>query len=292
MLLTFGELTGLLMSDFLEARRQTDCLSASLSEDYHVDPLMKGMPIPRYIISEADVDLPVQVVGVRRSVLGNQIIDDLIQRIQRILPTYLYRGIKNSYYLKQEDRVKRANGQLEPNAVGLVVASPANGDGPGNGAAGQAQVVRLSEVPELKASYKASTAGICALMAMYMRTYLEESNLSILKLLDFSDAFEDTLRSVCKQEFGTYPDAQTPFIDKDSLKALCKAVAGKMFFEFKHVFQQTDGVLVDPQTGKLGAHGSPDTLMRVRLKIKSQDVDFIVNQDEEGEQVQRFLSLN
>lgn len=288
MLLTFGELSGLLMADFLEARRQTDALSASLSEDYHVDPLMKGMPIPRYTITEAEVDVPVQVVGVQQNTHDGRIVEDLMQPIQRILPTYLYRGIKNSYYLKQEDRVRRANGQLEPDAVGLVY-TPQSEDEPTHVSA---RVIRLSEHPELKASYKSSTASICSLMVSYMHTYLTESNLSILKLLDFSDAFEDTLRSVCKEEFGTYPDAQTPFIDKDSLKAFCKTVADKMFFEFKHIFQQTEGILVDPQTGKLGAHTPTDTLMRVHLKIRAQDVDFIVDQEEDSEQSQRFLSLN
>ena len=42
--MTLGEFTGLLLTDFLEARRQADALAAAMSEDYHIDPLMNGIP--------------------------------------------------------------------------------------------------------------------------------------------------------------------------------------------------------------------------------------------------------
>ena len=43
--MTLGEFTGQLLTDFLEARRQADALAAAMSEDYHIDPLMNGIPV-------------------------------------------------------------------------------------------------------------------------------------------------------------------------------------------------------------------------------------------------------
>lgn len=72
--MTLGEFTGLLLTDFLEARRQADALAAAMSEDYHIDPLMNGIPVPHYTIEEAEIDAPVQIVGVRRTTPDDMLI--------------------------------------------------------------------------------------------------------------------------------------------------------------------------------------------------------------------------
>jgi hypothetical protein len=58
------------------------------------------------------------------------------------------------------------------------------------------------------------------------------------------------------------------------------------------VFQQTEGVLVVPETNKLENNISSEQLMRVKIKIKEQDVEFVVDQDQDTGEVKRFISLN
>lgn len=279
--MTLGEFTGLLLTDFLEARRQADALAAAMSEDYHIDPLMNGIPVPHYTIEEAEIDAPVQIVGIRRTAADDLLIERLLFALQQSLPTYLYRSIKNAYYDKQAQLVQQAGGQADTNQVGkteMPTVAP--------------HVVRLSEIPERKACYKASTACISTLMDTYMRTYLQENNPDSLQLMDFIDAFQAVLYRVSKEEFGTYIEAETPYIDKQALKTQCAWVSRKMLLECKRLFQQSEGLLIEPQTGKMNNGMNPDCIMRVHLKLREQDLDFIVDHNDATGESRRFLSLN
>ena len=198
--------------------------------------------------------------------------------------TVLYRNIKNNYYEKQENNVILKNGVVESEQVGVVFHLDEE-------KTEKARVIRLSETPELKACYKSSTASICTLMNTYMNTYIEENNVGEMKLLDFTDAFIATLKSVCKQEFSTYPDEQTPFINKTYLKKMCQTIGSTMFFEFREVFEQKEGILVLPETGKMESSCTPEQLMRVKIKLKEQDVSFVVDRDESSGETKRFLTL-
>lgn len=279
-MVTLGEFAGLLMSDFLYARKMSDACSTSISEEYHVNPLLKGLPVPRYIIDEAEINVPLQIAGVQKTEFKSEDKKKLINRIDRYLPTILYRNIKNSYYDKEEYKIWHTNMQTDNDAVGRT------------GTESEITVVRLSQKPLLKACYKASTASICRQMNGYMKTYVDENAISEMKLLDFTDVFITTLQSVVKQEFSYYLEEDTPFIDKTALKKACQIIGNTMFFEFKDVFQQTEGVLVVPKTTKMEEKLSPEQLMHMKIKIKEQDVEFVVDKNQETGEIKRFVSLN
>lgn len=281
-MVTLGEFTGLLMSDFLQARRISDACSTAISEEYHVNPLLKGLPVPRYIIDEAEIDVPLQIAGVQKTEFKAEDKAKLINKIERYLPTVLYRNIKNSYYDKEEHRIWMLSEGVEgeSNLIGRETTQF------------QPQVVRLSSNPLLKACYKASTASICSKMNEYMQTYVNENAVSEMKLLDFTDVFIVTLTSVVKSEFSTYIEGQTPFIDKKAMKKACQIVGNAMFFEFKDVFQQTEGILVVPETNKLENKTTSEQLMHMKIKIREQDVEFVVDKNQETGEVNRFVSLN
>lgn len=283
-MITFGEFAGVLITDFLQARKIADAYSAALSEEYHVNPILSGMPVPHYTIDEAEIDVPVKVMGIKKTEITQETVKKILVKIERNLPTLLYRNIKNSYYEKQEHNVWMKNGTVEAEQIGVSLNLEQEHTQ-------QARVMRLSENPQLKACYKSSTASVCTLMNTYMNTYVEENNIGEMKLLDFTDAFVSTLKSVCKQEFGSYPDEQTPFIDKEALKKMCQIIGSTMFFEFKEIFEQKDGVLILPETGKMESSCAPEQLMRVKLKIKEQDVSFVVDKDENSGETKRFLTL-
>jgi hypothetical protein len=279
-MVTLGEFTGLLMSDFMTARRMSDACSLALSEEYHVNSMLQGMPVPRYIIDEAEINIPLQISGVQRSEFKDEDKKKLIQKIERYLPTLLYRNIKNCYYDKEEYRIWNKVKGTDNVTVGISDAE------------NKEEPVRLSSNPLLRACYKASTVAICYKMDGYMRTYVDENTVSEMKLLDFTDAFIATLQATVKEEFSTYLDEQTPFIDKPALKKMCQIIGNSMFFEFKDVFDQTEGVLVGPETGKMEDKVAPEQLMHVKIKIREQDVEFVVDQNKETGDVKRFISLN
>lgn len=283
-MITFGEFAGALMTDFLQARKIADAYSAALSEEYHVNPILSGMPVPHYTIDEAEIEVPMKIMGIKKAEVTEETIKKILVKIERGLPTLLYRNIKNSYYEKQEQRVFAQNGTVEPDQVGISLDFSQE-------QTEKARIIHLSELPELKACYKSSTASICTLMNTYMNTYVKENNIGEMKLLDFTDVFISTLKSVCKQEFGSYPDRETPFTDKAALKKMCQMIGSTMFFEFKEVFEQKEGVLVLAETGKMESNCTPERLMRVKIKLKEQDVSFVIDKDEESGETKRFLTL-
>jgi hypothetical protein len=59
-----SEFIGEMVSDISEARKLADSNSVALSQSYHADPFLKGMPIPHYTIEEAEVKFPLSVMGV------------------------------------------------------------------------------------------------------------------------------------------------------------------------------------------------------------------------------------
>ena len=65
-----------------------------------------------------------------------------------------------------------------------------------------------------------------------------------------------------------------------------------MLLEFKRLFQQSEGLLIEPQTGKMNNGIHPDYIMRVHLKLREQDLDFIVDHNDATGESRRFLSLN
>lgn len=275
--MTLGEYTGLLLSDFLHARQQTDALAAAISEDYHIDPLMSGIPVPRYTIEEAEIDAPVQIVGVRCTESDSELDEQLLQRLRSTLPMHLLRSLKNAYYQKQT---------AQPNQAGDPAASANPQESASSG------IAKLSDTPELQACYRASVISICLLMEQYMSTYLKENNtLGSLQLLDFMDVFEAVLFRECKKEFDTYSNSDTPYANMRVLKTECELISRKMLKLFKNVIEKCEGLLIDPQTGKMGNSVNPDCIMRVKLKLRSQDLDFIVDKDESGES-HRILSIN
>lgn len=107
------------------------------------------MPVPRYIIDEAEIDVPLQIAGVQKSEFKTEDKDKLLKKIDRYLPTLLYRNIKNCYYDKENLRVWELCQNENPPAEGSVRDSTES----------IYSVKRLSSNPLLKACYKASTAS-------------------------------------------------------------------------------------------------------------------------------------
>ena len=66
-MITFGEFAGTLITDFLQARKIADAYSAAFSEEYYVNPVLRGMPVPHYTVDEAEIDVPLKIMGGQKS---------------------------------------------------------------------------------------------------------------------------------------------------------------------------------------------------------------------------------
>lgn len=130
-MITFGEFAGTLITDFLQARKIADAYSAALSEEYYVNPVLRGMPVPHYTVDEAEIDVPMKIMGVRRAEITKEDLRNILVKIEQKLPVLLYRNIKNSYYEKQENIVFKKNGTIEAEQVGVAFDFGADKKGKG-----------------------------------------------------------------------------------------------------------------------------------------------------------------
>ena len=72
---------------------------------------------------------------------------------------------------------------------------------------------------------------------------------------------------------------------------MIRGVGTSIFFEFME-FGAENGILVDASTGRLGEYSTKDTMMNIKLKVKEQDLDFVVAGEDGQGNSKRFLSLS
>jgi hypothetical protein len=277
-----SEFIGEMVSDISEARKLADSNSVALSQSYHADPFLKGMPIPHYTIEEAEVKFPLSVMGVVSSNKNKILMQSLIlSAIKLKLPQLLNNQFTSSYIakkktaLKKEQEKKQATVTAESNLLK---------------ATGALEEIDITIPDQLKKKYADSSNKISADVTEPMNRFLSAANFEIIKLLDIKDKFVQILKLAIRDEFSSYSPEEQP-VGEDGLDKLAADTGTTMFFEFKQMSGNDQGVFVEPNTGKMNEYGSKDSLMYFTLKIKEQDLDLIV-EDVDGNGAQRFLSLN
>lgn len=272
-----SEFIGELTSDISEARRIVDTNSASLSQSYHADPFLKGMPVPHYTIEEAELRFPVSVLSVVSQGGSKEYYTALILSAIRLkLPRILGNKLADMYLakkkqeLKEELRTRRAETEVDESDKTL-----------------SENLITISD--ELRKRYSESAKSIAEIVSEPMNKFLRAANFEVIKLLDIKDEFVRQLKKSVRDEMSSY-SVETQPVNEDTLDELASETGTKMFFEFKQMSETEKGVFIEAKTGKMNEYGSKDNQMYITLKIKEQDLDLIVEDQNGGKQ--RFLSLN
>ena len=278
-----SDFIGELVSDISDARRIADSNSVALSQSYHADPFLKGMPVPHYTIEEAEVRFPVSVISVISDNNGKTVMGELVlNAIKLKLPNILNNQFINSYISKRKSELKAETQRRQ------AVATTLNTVMDTSSAPLEENSIVLNE--ELRKKYAECSNRITNAISGPMQKYLSVANFDVIKLLDIKDAFVKNLKPVIRSEFATCPIEDQP-VNEDGLDELAAEVGKTMFFEFRQMFQKQKGVFIEPKTGKMNEYSNGENHMFITLKIKEQDLDLIV-EDGNGKNVQRFLSLN
>lgn len=279
-----SEFVGEMISEFSKARQMADAASVQLSQSYHADAFLKEMPVPHYIVQEAEVSFPLAVVEMSSDSPKDRK-DNILSAIKLKLPAILLQALKEAYIEQKEaefeEQEKERQARLSPNtnANDQKAASP------------NPKTVKIED--KLIKQYRQSTDAICIKLHKKMKSYLNGINLEVTKLLDIKDIFIDMLHKEYIDEFysNKYTDATRPLINEDILGDLILSVANKLFFEFVKTDVE-DGILVDPATGRLNEYNNKHTMLQVKLKIKEQDLDLVIVEEPEKRNTKRFLSLS
>lgn len=277
-----SDFIGELVSGISDARRIADSNSAALSQSYHADPFLKGMPVPHYTIDEAEIKFPVSVVSVMsdngsKSFMGPLVLNAIKLKLPHILNNRFINGYISKRKSELEDEVLQKRAAAAPDGIADVFDAPPEENG-----------VEISE--ELRKKYAEASNRITENIAEPMNKFLSVANFEVIKLLDIRDAFVKNLKTVIKEELASFSPECQP-VNEDGLDELAVETGKAMFFEFKQMFKSEKGVFVEPKTGKINEYGSTYNQMFITLKIKEQDLDLIV-EDANGKSAQRFLSLN
>lgn len=128
-------------------------------------------------------------------------------------------------------------------------------------------------------------------MEKRMKDYLSTVNMNLVKPLDIKDTFMDFLRKEYVAEFTSTDAEKQPVTDNDGLAYMIESVGTNIFFEFINSGGET-GILVDACTGRLGEYTTKENVMNIKIKVREQDLDFVVTVEDEDGNAKRFLSLS
>lgn len=256
-MLKLSDYIGQVLTDVATGREIADKNSAALSERYQADSFMKGMPVPHYTIEQASFDLPFMIVGVitqgnMDTDVAEQILAVTRDRIEILIYSFLY-----------EKHKAQASAEGKPE----------------------------ESLKNLRKKYKESIDGIINTVVRNVKTSIEEEGLKILKLLDLVDSLCTNLSALLEKESASFEDGSI-FSNQENIIQLINKCRRVLFNEYKEIISTTNGVIIDASTGKLNEYAEDGCLTHIKVTLKEQDLDFIVEQDEKSGAMKRFLSLN
>lgn len=274
---------GELVADISDARKISDANSIALSQSYHADPFLKGMPVPHYTIDEAEISFPLTVLGISTEEDDAGLLTAMVlNSIKLKLPQLLTDEFKKCYV--ESIKAKRRRAEEEKQAA--AVFKPMKTE---TAEALENDSVNITKT--LTRIYAASADSISQAVHEVMKKYLETANFEMVKLLDIKDEFMTRLRDAVKEEVALMDINRQPITNEAVLDDFVANVGRTMFFEFKQYEDKDNGILVDPGTGKMNEYGNSSNLMNIKIKVKEQDLDIVVAEGD-GKNTQRFLSLN
>ncbi|MBD5141828.1 MAG: hypothetical protein HDT25_10550 [Ruminococcus sp.] len=280
-----SEFIGEMVSDISDARRIADSNSIAMSQSYHADPFLKGMPVPHYTIQEAEIKVPVSVNKVTSNLQNNDLLQPIIlSTIKLKLPQLLTNKFINFYIRRMEKEQQKAKEEQEiQEAVNELTGS----DNDKKIAANKTAFKNI--LPDFRISFNNASNKITKNLAEYMKEYLNSSNFEFVKLLDIKDKLVELLTCFITDEFSNHSGDNIPYSEED-LPLLAEETGREMFFEFKQRSESEKGLFIEPNTSKLNEYVQKDNLLFMTIKIREQDLDIVVEEGVDGEQ--RFLSLN
>lgn len=275
-----SEFVGEVVSELAQARQAADTTSVQLSQAYHADAFLKEMPVPHYTIEEAEISFPLSVVSVLKGA-DYHLENSILEAIKLKLPTVLYQTMKQSYLDKKKANIvkKQEEKQAKQNTTVDAVEVTAVDD----------VVVQMEK--GMEKLYGQIANQISSRIEKKMKEYLFSANMTLVKPLDIKDVFMDYLQKEYIAEFNQQDITKHPVEDNDALAAMIRSIGTNIFFEFIE-YGAENGILVDACTGRLGEYSTKDNIMNIKLKVKEQDLDFVVAGEDDRGNTKRFLSLS
>lgn len=291
-MVTLSDFVGSLLKDIATARTNADYNAAAASELYHADPFIKSLPIPHYVIDEAEIDVPVMVVGITSDSEHFQFQkEQMLDAIKEKLPLLLLRSFKwnfiNERLAREERKLKEQRSRdfyKEEAVIAVKEEEPKEED----------EAKKINEefdaykVPPLTMDYFVrSVKRITQRVVKNFEDY--NYNYEVIKLLEITEDLNKDLARVISEDLKTYNKNMLPYLNEESVNKAVKYIGNIMFFTFKNIMTTDHGVKIEAATALMGEYTGLDCLMRIKLKVREQDLNLVV-EDKKGKET-RYLSL-
>lgn len=286
-MVSLSKFIGQLISDIANARSFADYSAASVSEQYYADPFVKSLPIPHYIIDEAEIEVPVMVVGIaKQSDEFDKQKSELLSVIGEKLPLMLIRCYKYNFIRERENVQRQEENKNKSEEKIREESNKSDSSRPRK----KIDMSKYNFTDAILEEFGESATKITEKVLFGVGQYVDNYNYEILKLLDLSDDFVKQLSREMRQDIATYTDDKRPYFSEESISRSANYMGNLMFFEFKKLMRSDAGVDVDIKTVQMNEYASKDCLMHIKLKVKEQDLNLVVEEGPGGKE-RRYLSL-
>ena len=267
-----SDFVGELIKGLASARTYADYGAAATSEVYSADPFIKNLPVPHYVIDEAEIEVPVMVIGVSTQSEDydskKQLFNDVLaaQLPATLLETYKWNFI-NGRIARQE---KQSGATKDPTDY-------KNYEFPAR------------TIDEFNTNIAEVTGAVTKRFAANLELY----NYAVLKLLELTETLGKELKYALNRAVKKFKSKSeiNPFLTKEAVTNAIDYVSNIMFFHFMKIMQSDSSVQVDVNTSRMEEYAQRDCLMHIKIKVREQDLNLVVEEEENGRK-KRYLSLS
>lgn len=260
-----SDFVGEIIKSLASARSYADYSAVSTSEIYNSDPFLKELPIPHYIIEEAEIDVPVMVMGISpqsESYENNK--EQIKKSLSDSLPNILLESYKWNLINK---RIKKQQEAVE-----------------------KQEFVSYAIAKTTIEKFKENIDGVVKVVTDRFVANLDLYNYEVLKLLELVENLKKELKFALKKEKNKLSEEMNPFVSDEAIVNTINYVSNIMFYNFSKIIRSDSSVLIDVNTSRMEEYVQENSLMHIKIKVREQDLKLVVEEDEKSE-FKRYLSL-
>lgn len=267
-----SDFLGEIIKSLATARSYADYSAVATSEIYNSDPFLKELPVPHYLIEEAEIDVPVMVMDIssqQENYEKNK--ENIKTTLREALPNILLESYKWNLINK------RIKAQQE-----LLKKQSHTGE--------KQEYVSYSIAKDTLDKYNESISKVVEVVCTRFNSNLDLYNYEVLKLLELVETLKKELKWALRKEKDKFSEEINPFTHSDSIDNTINYVSNILFYNFMKIIKSDSAVMIDVNTSRMEEYVQEHSLMHIKIKVKEQDFKLVVEENNTKEP-KRYLSL-
>lgn len=269
-----SDFIGEIIKSLATARTYADYSAVATSEIYNSDPFLKELPVPHYLIEEAEIDVPVMVMDVfSQSENQRENKEKIKEELNKSLKKILLENYKWNLINKRKKVFESEMKNKEDNTLNQ-------------------EFVYYNIAKTTIEKYNQSVDKVCEIVTSRFNANVDLYNYEVIKLLEIVETLKKELKTALTKEKNKMPEDINPFTLEDSIDNSVNYVANIMFYNFMKIMKSDSAIQVDVNTSRMEGYVQENSLMHIKIKVKEQDFKLVVEEkDSNSKEPKRYLSL-